>query len=1118
MLATRKWLWIGPAAALAALVAAPRMARAFKQWEYAQRQDALQKARALVAAGADGVPDLSALIQPDGSSSDPDAPDNAEIRALATAAEIGPRTPETQQMLLQIAAQERVRWADLFGVPAGVSSPGTRTWRSIGPQAARTEFNGTFYKAMDSGRPTAIAVHPGSASTIFVATSGGGLWSARDFNTNHPTWTPLTDTLGSLAVGAFDVTTAGAPAGGVTIWLGLGDAFDQQSGVVVKGTWTPNPPVAGSPPTGSAVWGSPIALSTIAHPADFAPSSALNVRDVKIDPLNANHLLVATNEGLYQSFDGATFAITDLPNSIGPTRESAWQIVYLGNNGVDSHWLVSGVYACPRLGTSLPPSPPAPAAGTLSCPGDATHYNAGDIWKSIDSGATWTSARAASAFPSPITTSPRIDMGRIALGAGPTTDPTATVVYAQSSTAQETSLPGGCFPPPVPTGGTPCTFVTQTAWYLKSTDGGSTWTKIAQGLNVTNPSSITPTALANPTTLVGDPTTNSTFTGCTVMNLGHLQSWYNLSVSVDPADPTRAIFGGDLCSAITKDGGATFWAASHWLPQGGSGFTANGFLPYVHADWHTSLAYRDTTVTPNQTVLLAGTDGGLFVTRDIWNAPTPELGHWDQPDVGLTTHLFYGIGSGDPTLGNPNVVFGGLQDNGSRWRLVADESFILEFNSGNWDQFIGGDGIGAAVTTDTIGQNPVYWASVNGSRRFCRPRAHDCSQATRIENGVEIANWSNPGSLGVPDPFFIRYTPLGDDSSGVLSATSNFAIAWFVNQFDQVTFRNLGNTNSMNVDGVISARSIRGMGLRASPYRYTLDTLANTRIYGGVTTSGATAMAAFVIIDHGQGAAIGPVTIVGTNSVHFPAVTGVGTGTIWIGNGSDIAWPQNPTSLGGTDSKQTWLVASNAILSNPVNCANPTAANCDPAVVIPPQIGHLFKTTDRGITWTPFHGNGTGFDLPNVPIYVVKYDPSDTTDQTIWVGTEIGVYRTTDGGATWGPYGIGLPQVRVTDIQIANNGSLVRVSTYGRGVWEIYPNSEPALAAGSGDFDRNKVVDYFDLSSLTARMGSDPDVTTNLVYDSSVDLDTTIPSGKTKTTIDETDLAALVAKFGSNLP
>jgi hypothetical protein len=108
--------------------------------------------------------------------------------------------------------------------------------------------------------------------------------------------------------------------------------------------------------------------------------------------------------------------------------------------------------------------------------------------------------------------------------------------------------------------------------------------------------------------------------------------------------------------------------------------------------------------------------------------------------------------------------------------------------------------------------------------------------------------------------------------------------------------------------------------------------------------------------------------------------------------------------------------------------------------------------------------------------------------------------------------------VRVTDIQISANGSLVRVSTYGRGVWEIYPNSEPAVAAGSGDFDRGKVIDFFDLTSLAARMGSDPDATTNLVYDSSLDLNTAVPSGKTKTTIDETDLAALVAKFGSNLP
>jgi hypothetical protein len=180
-------------------------------------------------------------------------------------------------------------------------------------------------------------------------------------------------------------------------------------------------------------------------------------------------------------------------------------------------------------------------------------------------------------------------------------------------------------------------------------------------------------------------------------------------------------------------------------------------------------------------------------------------------------------------------------------------------------------------------------------------------------------------------------------------------------------------------------------------------------------------------------------------------------------------------------------------------------------LIIPPSIGHIYKTIDGGVTWTPFHGNGTGFDLPNFPVYVMRYDPSDTSDQTIWVGTEFGVYRTTDGGSTWAPYGQGLPMVRITDIRISNNGSLVRVATYGRGVWEVFPKSEPPVANGTGDFNGTKVIDFFNLASLTARMGSTPSATNNLVYDSAVDLDGS-------STLDDNDVAALVAKFGSTLP
>jgi hypothetical protein len=58
----------------------------------------------------------------------------------------------------------------------------------------------------------------------------------------------------------------------------------------------------------------------------------------------------------------------------------------------------------------------------------------------------------------------------------------------------------------------------------------------------------------------------------------------------------------------------------------------------------------------------------------------------------------------------------------------------------------------------------------------------------------------------------------------------------------------------------------------------------------------------------------------------------------------------------------------------------------------------------------------------------------------IFVGTDVGVFRSLDGGATWNPYQDGLPVVMVTDILYvpdpnrSGTDTLV-VSTYGRGVY-----------------------------------------------------------------------------------
>jgi photosystem II stability/assembly factor-like uncharacterized protein len=101
--------------------------------------------------------------------------------------------------------------------------------------------------------------------------------------------------------------------------------------------------------------------------------------------------------------------------------------------------------------------------------------------------------------------------------------------------------------------------------------------------------------------------------------------------------------------------------------------------------------------------------------------------------------------------------------------------------------------------------------------------------------------------------------------------------------------------------------------------------------------------------------------------------------------------------------------------------------------------GHLFITRDRGATFQPLRGDGSGADLPDVAVRAVRYDASDASGGTLYVATDVGVYRSLDAGKTWRRFGTGLPRVKVIDLYVARDGSFVRISTSGRGLWEARP-------------------------------------------------------------------------------
>jgi photosystem II stability/assembly factor-like uncharacterized protein len=84
-------------------------------------------------------------------------------------------------------------------------------------------------------------------------------------------------------------------------------------------------------------------------------------------------------------------------------------------------------------------------------------------------------------------------------------------------------------------------------------------------------------------------------------------------------------------------------------------------------------------------------------------------------------------------------------------------------------------------------------------------------------------------------------------------------------------------------------------------------------------------------------------------------------------------------------------------------------------------------------TWTDISGTGTG-RLPDIPINALAIEPGSAS--TMYVGTDIGVFSTTNGGSSWTQFSQGLPNCAVYDLKLHNPARLLRAATHGRGLWE----------------------------------------------------------------------------------
>lgn len=100
---------------------------------------------------------------------------------------------------------------------------------------------------------------------------------------------------------------------------------------------------------------------------------------------------------------------------------------------------------------------------------------------------------------------------------------------------------------------------------------------------------------------------------------------------------------------------------------------------------------------------------------------------------------------------------------------------------------------------------------------------------------------------------------------------------------------------------------------------------------------------------------------------------------------------------------------------------------------------HVYFSPDQGITWIDI-----SYNLPNVPVHSLVLDTTNSPlTPVIYIGTETGIYNSTDNGLIWQIFSVSpMPSyVPVDELVIQSATKKLIAFTYGRGAWETQLDS-----------------------------------------------------------------------------
>ena len=97
-------------------------------------------------------------------------------------------------------------------------------------------------------------------------------------------------------------------------------------------------------------------------------------------------------------------------------------------------------------------------------------------------------------------------------------------------------------------------------------------------------------------------------------------------------------------------------------------------------------------------------------------------------------------------------------------------------------------------------------------------------------------------------------------------------------------------------------------------------------------------------------------------------------------------------------------------------------------------IAHIFRSTDGGAHWSNASGVLPSDGLPDIPVSALVINQYNS--EVLYIATDIGVFRTRDGGDSWEPFDDAMPRILITELILRKNTNTLYASTMGRGAYK----------------------------------------------------------------------------------